>query len=158
MNDIEEDLKPNIKPEQISTLNSIPDEPGPSKSGLGLNSTSIEIDNLLHKEADLNQELNSNLKNEDHKKINPKLDSLANLTCSICLGSPSPLVVTQCGHVACGGCLTASLVSQVDAFGLPMGGQNSGKCPVCRTVLGGGWGTSMRGAILKMGPGQSSSS
>ncbi|KAH9816247.1 hypothetical protein DFH28DRAFT_891498 [Melampsora americana] len=95
------------------------------------------------------------ISNSKEEKENDE-ESLANLTCSICLGSPSPLVVTQCGHVACGGCLAASLASQTG----PMLGyepqpstQNNGKCPVCRTMLVGGWGTSMRGAILKMGDG-----
>ncbi|CAH7673264.1 hypothetical protein BY996DRAFT_4580517, partial [Phakopsora pachyrhizi] len=82
--------------------------------------------------------------------------SLANLTCSICLGPPSPLVVTKCGHIACGGCLTASLASNQDSyiFVNPHRGpdSNRGKCPVCRAVLTGGWGVGMRGAILKMSP------
>ncbi|EGG05089.1 uncharacterized protein MELLADRAFT_107737 [Melampsora larici-populina 98AG31] len=90
------------------------------------------------------------------ENANDDEDSLANLTCSICLGSPSPLVVTQCGHVACGGCLAASLASQprpMLGFEPQAGTENNGKCPVCRTMLVGGWGTSMRGAILKMGTG-----
>ncbi|KNZ58315.1 hypothetical protein VP01_1955g6 [Puccinia sorghi] len=98
----------------------------------------------------------------------PKMDesdslSLANLTCAICLSAPSPAVVTKCGHVTCGECLTASITSQnnssfgsLPAFLHPAGIQarnqiNNGKCPVCRAPLVGGWGTAMRGAILKMG-------
>jgi len=89
--------------------------------------------------------------------------SLANLTCAICLSAPSPAVVTKCGHVTCGECLTASITSQnnssfgsLPAFLHPPGSQarnqiNNGKCPVCRAPLVGGWGTAMRGAIFKMG-------
>lgn len=81
--------------------------------------------------------------------------SLANLTCAICLSPPSPLVVTRCGHVACGECLIASFVSQNNnsfpRFLTSRGNHvNHGKCPVCRTTLTGGWGSGMRGAILKM--------
>ncbi|MBW0480587.1 hypothetical protein O181_020302 [Austropuccinia psidii MF-1] len=79
-------------------------------------------------------------KPEKIPKVDPSRDSqsLANLTCSICLSPPSPLVVTKCGHVACGGCLAASFLSQQDPFpqfNAHRGNSiNNGKCPVCRAA------------------------
>ncbi|OAV98133.1 hypothetical protein PTTG_25814 [Puccinia triticina 1-1 BBBD Race 1] len=99
--------------------------------------------------------------NEPETTKNEDLDSqsLGNLTCAICLSAPSPAVVTKCGHVTCGECLASSIVSQNNSsfgglppFLQPAANQiNNGKCPVCRASLLGGWGTAMRGAILKMG-------
>ncbi|KAM0790084.1 hypothetical protein ACM66B_005412 [Microbotryomycetes sp. NB124-2] len=37
--------------------------------------------------------------------------SLSSLQCPICFGSPSPLVLTSCGHAFCGPCLHAALVA-----------------------------------------------
>ncbi|POW21323.1 hypothetical protein PSHT_02568, partial [Puccinia striiformis] len=89
----------------------------------------------------------------------PGIQSLGNLTCAICLSSPSPAAVTKCGHVVCGECLASSIVSQHNSsfgsfppFMQPAGTQiNNGQCPVCRAALVGGWGTAMRGAIFKIG-------
>ncbi|EFP82021.1 hypothetical protein PGT21_021685 [Puccinia graminis f. sp. tritici] len=92
-------------------------------------------------------------KNEDSDS-----QSLGNLTCAICLSAPSPAVVTKCGHVTCGECLASSIVSQHNSsygvfppFLQPVGARiNNGQCPVCRAPLVGGWGTAMRGVILKV--------
>lgn len=39
------------------------------------------------------------------------LPSLATLSCPICLGPPTPLALTQCGHAFCAPCLHAALVA-----------------------------------------------
>lgn len=120
-------------------------------------------------------------------------ESLANLTCPICLGPPTPLAMTICGHAFCGGCLHESLASGPEltpppepnnaglhryGFGFGFGpgtggaaggggaGRGSGgarrggrmggegeldaRCPVCRTILRGGWNKSLRGLIVRM--------
>lgn len=85
-----------------------------------------------------------------------KETSMNELVCPICLGPPTPLVVTECGHTFCGPCLHAAMVAQPITQQLlrdlpTVAGKNlEGTCPVCRHVLSGGWGQSLRGAILKM--------
>lgn len=133
--------------------------------------------------------------------------SASHLSCPICLGPPTPLVTTICGHTFCGPCLHAALVAgggitpevnheaQAIVGGRPIrgggwrggggrggmfgpganrgggapgsGGRNigglgvnndvppselDGHCPVCRTILRGGWGHSIRGLTLRMIP------
>ncbi|GAA5968051.1 hypothetical protein JCM3765_003567 [Sporobolomyces pararoseus] len=41
----------------------------------------------------------------------PSLPSLATLSCPICLGPPTPLALTACGHAFCAPCLHAALVA-----------------------------------------------
>lgn len=110
----------------------------------------------------------------------PTRESLANLTCPICLGAPSPLAITICGHAFCAPCIHQSLsmapkiipeyVHQPNPifFGRTTGrgggrmGASGGRtmepsdldanCPVCRTPLLGGWGKSIRGIVLKIAP------
>lgn len=116
-------------------------------------------------------------------------ESLANLSCPICLGPPTPLAMTICGHAFCGGCLHESLASGPELTPPPelngglgrynvgfgpgtgggggagrgsggarrggrMGGGGEGeldaRCPVCRTILRGGWNKSLRGLIVRM--------
>ena len=111
-------------------------------------------------------------------------ESLANLCCPICLGPPTPLAMTICGHAFCGGCLHESLASGPEltpppelrhayGFGPGTGGSGAGggrgsgggrrggrmgggdgeldaRCPVCRTILRGGWSKSLRGIIIRM--------
>lgn len=124
--------------------------------------------------------------------------SLATLSCPICLGPPTPLALTSCGHAYCAPCLHAALLAggpltpppssagmrgrtggprgargRVAFFGpgasrgrgaasggAGRGGQEEeeppseldGHCPVCRTVLKGGWGRSIRGLVMRMLP------
>jgi len=82
--------------------------------------------------------------------------TLGELVCPVCLGPPTPLVFTECGHAFCGPCLHSALTSQPitqDTFrALPnvAGKGLEGTCPVCRHALAGGWGKALRGAILRM--------
>ncbi|GAA5899520.1 hypothetical protein JCM5296_003727 [Sporobolomyces johnsonii] len=129
--------------------------------------------------------------------------SLAHLSCPICLGPPTPLALTSCGHAFCAPCLHAALVAGPaltppppdtstrgrrgrgaayaaaassgiftsrgrgrGARGGAAGGAAAGQpssdddgdpelnkhCPVCRTPLYGGWGKSLRGLVVRMGP------
>ncbi|GAA5962087.1 hypothetical protein JCM21900_001943 [Sporobolomyces salmonicolor] len=129
--------------------------------------------------------------------------SLAHLSCPICLGPPTPLALTACGHAFCAPCLHAALVAgpaltppppdtstrgrrgrgaayaaaassgiftsrgrgrgaRGGAAGRAAVGQPSSDddgdpelnkhCPVCRTPLYGGWGKSLRGLVVRMGP------
>lgn len=45
------------------------------------------------------------------KADDPPAPSLSTLTCPVCLGPPTPLVLTACGHAFCGPCLHASLAA-----------------------------------------------
>ncbi|KAK9896742.1 hypothetical protein P389DRAFT_143654 [Cystobasidium minutum MCA 4210] len=85
-----------------------------------------------------------------------KSSTLGELVCPICLGSPTPLVITECGHTFCGPCLHAAIVAQpitpqmLQDIPSVAGKDLEGTCPVCRHPLAGGWGRSLRGGILKM--------
>ncbi|GAA6015534.1 hypothetical protein JCM11491_004385 [Sporobolomyces phaffii] len=45
------------------------------------------------------------------ENASPALPSLATLSCPICLGPPTPLALTSCGHAFCAPCLHAALVA-----------------------------------------------
>ncbi|GAA5832981.1 hypothetical protein JCM3766R1_000385 [Sporobolomyces carnicolor] len=47
----------------------------------------------------------------DAASSNSHLASLATLSCPICLGPPTPLALTACGHAFCAPCLHAALVA-----------------------------------------------
>ncbi|GAA5934601.1 SUMO-targeted ubiquitin ligase complex subunit SLX8 [Sporobolomyces koalae] len=56
----------------------------------------------------------------------PELPSLATLSCPICLGAPTPLALTSCGHAFCAPCLHAALVAGPDLTPPPPGTANAG--------------------------------
>ena len=124
--------------------------------------------------------------------------SLSTLSCPICLGAPTPLALTSCGHAFCAPCLHAALLAGGPPTPPPSAGLSGpqsffhrgrgslfgpgssrgartgargggavgrgrpqddeeeseldGHCPVCRTVLRGGWGRSIRGVTMRMVP------
>lgn len=95
---------------------------------------------------------------DDEEEVGEPEDKVtfAEFVCPICLGPPTPLVVTECGHAFCGPCLHSALTSQpITAQSLEsiptIGGKDlEGTCPVCRHVLRGGWGRSIRGAVIRV--------
>ncbi|KAK4050350.1 hypothetical protein OIO90_005143 [Microbotryomycetes sp. JL221] len=72
-------------------------------------SKSIELDSLSQNDTANSQNgLNVGKNVTDDEQVE---QSLSTLQCPICLGSPTPLVLTSCGHCFCGPCLHAALAA-----------------------------------------------
>ncbi|GAA6060278.1 hypothetical protein JCM10212_003978 [Sporobolomyces blumeae] len=70
------------------------------------------------------------------------LPSLATLSCPICLGPPTPLALTSCGHAFCAPCLHAALVAGPALTPPPPGSAAARAAPTTfqgRPLAGGGW-------------------
>ena len=59
---------------------------------------------------------------------------LSNLTCVICMDTPTDLTATSCGHVFCHTCLMEALVAGENRLGAH-GETKKSQCPVCRKTI-----------------------
>ncbi|KAK4051000.1 hypothetical protein OIV83_003129 [Microbotryomycetes sp. JL201] len=63
------------------------------------------------KQRALSAPIDSTVTNANSNEGSVRPESLSSLQCPICFGSPTPLVLTSCGHAFCGPCLHAALVA-----------------------------------------------
>jgi hypothetical protein len=59
---------------------------------------------------------------------------LSNLTCVICMDTPTDLTATSCGHVFCYTCLMEALIAGENRLGAH-GETKRSQCPVCRKAI-----------------------
>jgi hypothetical protein len=59
---------------------------------------------------------------------------LSNLTCVICMDTPTDLTATSCGHIFCYTCLMEALIAGENRLGAH-GETKKSQCPVCRKAI-----------------------
>ena len=125
---------PNTNIEREAQHGARPNSVTDSRSGTSATAP-IEIDDI-----DEDNVLNTTLQRQRAEQVasqqqhTEKPLRLSNLTCVICMDTPTDLTATSCGHVFCYTCLMEALIAGENRLGAH-GETKRSQCPVCRKTI-----------------------